>query len=60
MPPTGAKRLHSAITDVTLLAAGLIDRYAGEDARLAGYGDAALGNQRRAVMSEDHKFVQAP
>lgn len=47
VPPTGAKGLNSAITDVTLLAAGLIDHYAGDDTRLAGYGAASLGNQWR-------------
>jgi p-hydroxybenzoate 3-monooxygenase len=47
VPPTGAKGLNSAITDVTLLAAGIIDHYSGDDTKLAGYGAAALANQWR-------------
>lgn len=47
VPPTGAKGLNSAISDVTLLAAGLIDHYAGDDAKLAGYGATALARQWR-------------
>jgi p-hydroxybenzoate 3-monooxygenase len=47
VPPTGAKGLNSAISDVTMLATGLIDHYAGDDAHLAGYGPAALARQWR-------------
>jgi p-hydroxybenzoate 3-monooxygenase len=45
VPPTGAKGLNSAIADVTLLAAALVSHYAGDDAPLSGYGDAALRRQ---------------
>ncbi|MGO4689844.1 4-hydroxybenzoate 3-monooxygenase [Glaciibacter sp. 2TAF33] len=45
VPPTGAKGLNSAISDVTMLAAGLIDHYAGDDATLGRYGEAALARQ---------------
>jgi p-hydroxybenzoate 3-monooxygenase len=45
VPPTGAKGLNSAIADVTMLSAGLVDHYAGSDSRLAGYGAAALARQ---------------
>ncbi|MFT2817211.1 4-hydroxybenzoate 3-monooxygenase [Leifsonia sp. A12D58] len=47
VPPTGAKGLNSAISDVTQLAAGLVDHYAGDDTTLAGYGEAALARQWR-------------
>jgi len=47
VPPTGAKGLNSAISDVTLLADGLIAHYSGDDAKLAGYGEAALRRQWR-------------
>jgi p-hydroxybenzoate 3-monooxygenase len=47
VPPTGAKGLNSAISDVTMLAAGLIDHYAGDDATLIRYGTAALARQWR-------------
>ena len=47
VPPTGAKGLNSAISDVTLLAAGLVDHYAGGDTKLSGYGEAALARQWR-------------
>jgi p-hydroxybenzoate 3-monooxygenase len=47
VPPTGAKGLNSAISDVTTLAAGLIGRYAGDDSALAGYGREALARQWR-------------
>jgi p-hydroxybenzoate 3-monooxygenase len=45
VPPTGAKGLNSAISDVTMLAAGLIGHYSGDDSTLAGYGAAALARQ---------------
>ena len=47
VPPTGAKGLNSAISDVTVLADGLIAHYLGDDAKLAGYGEAALRRQWR-------------
>ena len=47
VPPTGAKGLNSAISDVTVLADGLIAHYSGDDAKLAGYGEAALRRQWR-------------
>ena len=47
VPPTGAKGLNSAISDVTLLSTALVDHYAGDDTRLAGYGAAALQRQWR-------------
>ncbi|TFB94103.1 4-hydroxybenzoate 3-monooxygenase [Cryobacterium sp. HLT2-28] len=45
VPPTGAKGLNSAIADVVLLGAALVGHYAGDDAPLAGYGEAALRRQ---------------
>lgn len=45
VPPTGAKGLNSAISDVTMLAAGLIGHYAGDDGVLSRYGAAALARQ---------------
>ena len=45
VPPTGAKGLNSAISDVTLLADGLIDHYSGDDAKLGAYGQSALNRQ---------------
>jgi p-hydroxybenzoate 3-monooxygenase len=47
VPPTGAKGLNSAISDVTLLAEALVDHYRGDDAGLTGYSDAALARQWR-------------
>jgi p-hydroxybenzoate 3-monooxygenase len=47
VPPTGAKGLNSAISDVTLLADGLVAHFAGDDAPLAGYGERALARQWR-------------
>ncbi|WP_022883032.1 4-hydroxybenzoate 3-monooxygenase [Gryllotalpicola ginsengisoli] len=45
VPPTGAKGLNAAIADVTLLARGLADHYAGDDGRLEAYESEALGRQ---------------
>jgi 4-hydroxybenzoate 3-monooxygenase len=47
VPPTGAKGLNSAMADVTMLAAALVEYFAGNEAPLAGYGAAALGRQWR-------------
>jgi p-hydroxybenzoate 3-monooxygenase len=47
VPPTGAKGLNSAISDVTLLARGLVEQFGGDDARLRAYGAAALDRQWR-------------
>lgn len=47
VPPTGAKGLNSAISDVTLLEHALVDHFVGDDARLTGYGAAALDRQWR-------------
>ena len=47
VPPTGAKGLNSAISDVTLLGNALVDHYAGDDAKLGRYGAAALDRQWR-------------
>ncbi|HEX4444002.1 MAG TPA: 4-hydroxybenzoate 3-monooxygenase [Galbitalea sp.] len=47
VPPTGAKGLNSAISDVTLLSTALIDHYGGDDTRLRDYGAAALQRQWR-------------
>jgi p-hydroxybenzoate 3-monooxygenase len=47
VPPTGAKGLNSAISDVTMLAHALVENFAGDDARLRGYGTAALDRQWR-------------
>jgi p-hydroxybenzoate 3-monooxygenase len=47
VPPTGAKGLNSAISDVTLLARALIEHFGGDDTRLRGYGSSALDRQWR-------------
>lgn len=47
VPPTGAKGLNSAISDVTMLTNALIDHFAGDDSRLRNYGAAALDRQWR-------------
>ncbi|MCU1551736.1 MAG: 4-hydroxybenzoate 3-monooxygenase [Glaciihabitans sp.] len=47
VPPTGAKGLNSALSDVTMLAAALIDFFAGDERKLAEYGTAALARQWR-------------
>ncbi|TAM70621.1 MAG: 4-hydroxybenzoate 3-monooxygenase [Microbacteriaceae bacterium] len=47
VPPTGAKGLNSAISDVTMLSDALISHYAGDDTALTGYSDAALARQWR-------------
>jgi p-hydroxybenzoate 3-monooxygenase len=47
VPPTGAKGLNSAISDVTMLARALVDYFGGDEARLRGYGAAALDRQWR-------------
>jgi p-hydroxybenzoate 3-monooxygenase len=47
VPPTGAKGLNSAISDVTMLGQALIEHYAGDDAKLSNYGTAALDRQWR-------------
>lgn len=45
LPPTGAKGLNAAISDVTILAAGLAAHYSGSDVRLAAYSGEALRRQ---------------
>jgi p-hydroxybenzoate 3-monooxygenase len=47
VPPTGAKGLNSAISDVTLLAFAIADHYAGDDTKLKRYGANALDRQWR-------------
>ncbi len=47
VPPTGAKGLNSAISDVTMLARALVDHFGGDETRLRGYGAAALDRQWR-------------
>jgi p-hydroxybenzoate 3-monooxygenase len=47
VPPTGAKGLNSAISDVTMLAKALIEHFAGHETLLRGYGSAALDRQWR-------------
>lgn len=47
VPPTGAKGLNSAISDVTMLGHALVDHYAGDDRKLGRYGAAALDRQWR-------------
>jgi p-hydroxybenzoate 3-monooxygenase len=42
VPPTGAKGLNLAASDVHYLSEGLIAAYAGDGAALAGYSDRAL------------------
>ncbi|RPI25828.1 MAG: 4-hydroxybenzoate 3-monooxygenase [Actinobacteria bacterium] len=50
VPPTGAKGLNLAISDVTYLADALITHYAdGEDSKLDGYSDRALARVWKAV-----------
>jgi p-hydroxybenzoate 3-monooxygenase len=47
VPPTGAKGLNSAISDVTMLARALVEHFGGDDTRLRRYGAAALDRQWR-------------
>jgi p-hydroxybenzoate 3-monooxygenase len=47
VPPTGAKGLNSAISDVTMLSRALIATFAGDEALLAAYGATALDRQWR-------------
>ncbi|HEY5231379.1 MAG TPA: FAD-dependent monooxygenase, partial [Galbitalea sp.] len=47
VPPTGAKGLNSAISDVTMLARALVEYFADDETRLRSYGAAALGRQWR-------------
>lgn len=47
VPPTGAKGLNSAISDVTELAAALTAFYRNDETLLAGYSDSALARQWR-------------
>jgi p-hydroxybenzoate 3-monooxygenase len=47
VPPTGAKGLNSAISDVTMLERALVENFAGDETRLRGYGPAALDRQWR-------------
>ena len=47
VPPTGAKGLNSAISDVTMLSAALIENFAGHDEKLRSYGAKALDRQWR-------------
>ena len=47
VPPTGAKGLNSAMSDVTMLASALVENFAGDESRLAAYGGAALARQWR-------------
>ncbi len=42
VPPTGAKGLNLAVSDVRYLARALADHYAGDDTRLDGYSATAL------------------
>ncbi|CAN5250153.1 4-hydroxybenzoate 3-monooxygenase [soil metagenome] len=45
VPPTGAKGLNSAISDVDRLSAALVAHYAADSALLASYSDTALARQ---------------
>jgi p-hydroxybenzoate 3-monooxygenase len=47
VPPTGAKGLNSAMSDVVLLAKGIVAHYAGDDSELSRYGVVALDRQWR-------------
>lgn len=47
VPPTGAKGLNSAISDVTLLAEAIVAEARGDGALLASYGRRALEKQWR-------------
>ena len=47
VPPTGAKGLNSAISDVTELAAAFTAFYANDETLLSGYSDTALARQWR-------------
>ena len=42
VPPTGAKGLNLAVSDVRYLSRALVAHYAGDDAHLAAYSDVAL------------------
>jgi p-hydroxybenzoate 3-monooxygenase len=45
VPPTGAKGLNSAISDVALLGRAILAHLAGDDTGLDGYSDRALRRQ---------------
>ncbi|MFM9919629.1 4-hydroxybenzoate 3-monooxygenase [Lacisediminihabitans sp. H27-G8] len=45
VPPTGAKGLNAAISDVAMLGAALSSYYAGDAGPLAGYSERALSRQ---------------
>ncbi|UFS58807.1 4-hydroxybenzoate 3-monooxygenase [Subtercola endophyticus] len=45
VPPTGAKGLNSAMSDVSQLSAALVSHYAGTDTLLAAYSSTALSRQ---------------
>jgi len=45
VPPTGAKGLNAAISDVAMLGAALTSYFAGDAGPLAGYSDRALARQ---------------
>ncbi|MEF2978604.1 4-hydroxybenzoate 3-monooxygenase [Subtercola sp. YIM 133946] len=45
VPPTGAKGLNSAMSDVTQLNEALVAHYAGDSALLGSYSDTALARQ---------------
>lgn len=49
VPPTGAKGLNLAISDVRYLSEGFISYYAGDPTALAGYSDRALNRTWGAV-----------
>jgi len=49
VPPTGAKGLNLAVSDVHYLHEGLVRHYAGDGEALAGYSDRALARAWKAV-----------
>jgi p-hydroxybenzoate 3-monooxygenase len=49
VPPTGAKGLNLAASDVKYLSDGLIAHYAGDDSGIDGYSDRALRRVWKAM-----------
>ena len=54
MPPTGAKGLNSAVSDVAMLGEALAAHYRGDDVLLAGYSARALERQWKVQQFSEY------
>ena len=54
VPPTGAKGLNSAVSDVAMLGAAISAAVAGDEALLASYSDRALGRQWKVQQFSEY------